>query len=78
MAWLTAMVFILLWIGPMDFFDSLCHAFSTMSTGGFSTRNNSIAEWDSDYIKIIVTIDTRAQFFMSYAGYFGIEHLHAS
>ena len=53
---LTAMVFILLWIGPMDFFDSLCHAFSTMSTGGFSTRNNSIAEWDSDYIKIIVTI----------------------
>lgn len=53
---LTAMVFVLLWIGPMNFFDSLCHAFSTMSTGGFSTRNNSIADWDSNYVKVIVTI----------------------
>lgn len=53
---LTAMVFVLLWIGPMNFFDSLCHAFSTMSTGGFSTRNYSIADWDSDYVKVIVTI----------------------
>ncbi len=53
---LTAIVGILLWIGPMDFYDSICHAFSTMSTGGFSTRTYSIAAWDSDYVKIVVTI----------------------
>lgn len=53
---LTAIVCGLLWIGPMNFFESICHAFSTMSTGGFSTRTASIAAWDSDYIKIIVTI----------------------
>ncbi len=53
---LTILVCVLLWLGPMDFFDSVCHALSTMSTGGFSTRNNSIAYWDSNYIKIVVTI----------------------
>lgn len=53
---LTAVLFALLWIGPMDLFDSICHAFSTMSTGGFSTHDNSIGFWDSDYIKIVVTI----------------------
>ena len=53
---LTVVIFFLLWIGPMDFFDSLCHAFSTMSTGGFSTRNDSIAYWDSNYVKIVVTV----------------------
>ncbi len=53
---LTAAICLLLWVGPMDFFDSVCHAFSTMSTGGFSTRNSSIAEWDSNYIKIVVTV----------------------
>lgn len=53
---LTAMVGTLLWIGPMDFFDSVCHAFSTMSTGGFSTRTASIAAWDSDYVKVVITV----------------------
>lgn len=53
---LTAIVCCLLWIGPMNLFDSLCHAFSTMSTGGFSTRTASIAAWDSDYIKVVVTL----------------------
>ena len=47
---LTAILFILLWIGPMDAFNSLCHAMSTMSTGGFSTRNSSINAWDSLYV----------------------------
>lgn len=53
---LTAITCLLLWMGPMDFFDSVCHAFSTMSTGGFSTRSNSIAYWDSNYIKAVVTV----------------------
>ncbi|MCM1297335.1 MAG: TrkH family potassium uptake protein [Muribaculaceae bacterium] len=53
---LTVLLLLLLWIGPMDFFDSICHALSTMSTGGFSSKNNSISEWNSIYVKVIVTI----------------------
>jgi len=34
---------ILLWVGEMNFFDSVCHSFATMATGGFSTQNDSIA-----------------------------------
>lgn len=53
---LTVVCCMLMWIGPMDFYDSVCHAFSTMSTGGFSTHDNSIGYWDSNYLKFIVTI----------------------
>ena len=53
---LTVVLIFLLWLGPMNLFDSICHGLSTMSTGGFSTRNDSIGAWDSDYIKIIITI----------------------
>lgn len=53
---LTLTLFALLWLGPMDCFDSLCHAMSTMSTGGFSTRNDSIGAWDSLYVKTVVTV----------------------
>ncbi len=34
---------LLLWLGEMDLFDSVCHSFATMATGGFSTKNDSIA-----------------------------------
>lgn len=53
---LTAVLCVLLYLGPMDFFDSLCHAFSTMSTGGFSTQDASIGAWDSAYVKIVVAV----------------------
>ena len=53
---LTIILVGLLWLGPMNFFDSICHAFSTMSTGGFSTRNESIGAWDSPYVKSVVTL----------------------
>ena len=39
---LTAMQFLLLWLFGMNKFDSLCHSMSTISTGGFSTRNDSM------------------------------------
>jgi trk system potassium uptake protein TrkH len=45
----------LLWIGEMDFFDSLCHAFATMATGGFSTKNDSIASF-APYTQYIITL----------------------
>ncbi len=53
---LSVLLFFLLWIGPMDAFDSVCHAMSSMSTGGFSTRDNSIAGWNSVYIKVVITV----------------------
>lgn len=40
---LTLTEVILLWFGEMDLFDSVCHSFATMATGGFSTKNDSIA-----------------------------------
>ncbi|MDE6859556.1 MAG: TrkH family potassium uptake protein [Duncaniella sp.] len=53
---LTLLLFVLLVAGPMEPFDALCHAFSTMSTGGFSTVDAGLAEWSSVYIEIVVTV----------------------
>ena len=53
---------ILLMIGGMDLYDALCHTFTTMPTGGFSTKNTSIAHFDSIYF------DTVIIFFMLLAG----------
>ena len=53
---LTILLITLLWLGPMTLFDSICHGFSAISTGGFSTRNQSIAEFDSAYIKGVLTL----------------------
>lgn len=43
---LSGLLFILLIIGGMPIFDSLCHTFSTMSTGGFSIKNTSLDEYN--------------------------------
>jgi trk system potassium uptake protein TrkH len=40
---------VLLMIGGMNLYDALCHTFTTMPTGGFSTKNASIAHFDSVY-----------------------------
>jgi len=45
----------LLMLGGMNLFDGLCHAFGTMATGGFSTKNASIAGF-SPYIQYVITI----------------------
>ena len=42
-----------LWIAGMSFFDAVNHAFSTVATGGFSTKNASIAAYDSLAIELI-------------------------
>lgn len=44
----------LLMLGGMNLFDGLCHAFGTMATGGFSTKNTSIAGF-SPYIQYVIT-----------------------
>ncbi len=52
---LTVVLIVLLHLGPMNFFDSVCHGFTAISTGGFSTHNDSIAAFDSHYIKLVLT-----------------------
>jgi len=47
---------LLLLIGGMNFFDALNHAFTTMPTGGFSTKNASVAHFNSVYIDVIIII----------------------
>ncbi len=52
---LTFVETILLMLGGMNLFDGLCHAFGTMATGGFSTKNASIAAF-SPYIQYVITV----------------------
>ena len=52
---LTITEIILLNIGDMNLFDSICHSFGTVATGGFSTRNNSLMYYSS-YSQYIVMI----------------------
>jgi len=47
--------FLLLWAGGMSIFDSVCHTFGTMATGGFSTKNASIGHFGT-YFHVIITI----------------------
>lgn len=49
-ALITLLEVALLFAGGISLFDSLCHAFCTMPTGGFSTKNASIAEFSSPYM----------------------------
>lgn len=53
---ITVILILLLWIGPMNFFESVCHAFACISTGGFSTHNDSIASYDSFYVKLVLSV----------------------
>lgn len=53
---ITIILILLLWIGPMNLFESVCHAFAVISTGGYSTRNESIAAYNSFYIKLVLTV----------------------
>ncbi|MBP5708206.1 MAG: TrkH family potassium uptake protein, partial [Bacteroidales bacterium] len=46
---------LLLWLGEMDLFDSVCHAFTTIATGGFSTKNDSIASC-SPYTQNVISV----------------------
>ncbi|MBN2686841.1 MAG: TrkH family potassium uptake protein [Deltaproteobacteria bacterium] len=48
--------FILLLVGGMDVFNALCHTFTTMATGGFSTQDASIAHFQSPFIDGIITL----------------------
>jgi trk system potassium uptake protein TrkH len=53
---LTLILIPLLWMSGMSFFEAVNHAYTTMSTGGFSTRNASMAAFPSPTIQYIVAL----------------------
>lgn len=50
----TASLLLMLFCGGMPIFDAICHTFTTVSTGGFSTKNTSIAYYNSLYVEIVI------------------------
>lgn len=70
---LTLLEAILLFAGGMSAYDAINHALTTMATGGFSTKNDSAAHFDSPFIQYVLIV------FMFLAGtsftltYFGIK-----
>jgi trk system potassium uptake protein TrkH len=46
----------LLMVGGLDLYDALTHTFSTLSTGGFSPRNASVAAFDSPFVHLVVVV----------------------
>jgi trk system potassium uptake protein TrkH len=59
---LTGVEIIALWIAGMPFYDAACHTFTTLATGGFSTRTASTGYFNSTAINVILII------FMALAG----------
>jgi trk system potassium uptake protein len=53
---LTALEILLLHLGGMSLFDSVNHAFTTMATGGFSTKNLSVGHYQSAYIQYVIAL----------------------
>ncbi|TKJ42259.1 potassium transporter [candidate division LCP-89 bacterium B3_LCP] len=47
---------VLLMFCGMDLFEALCHTFGTMATGGFSTRNASIAAYENPWVHWVIII----------------------
>lgn len=71
---LTLVQTVLLKVGGMTWFDAICHSFATVSTGGFSTKQDSVGYWESPFIHYVIT------FFMLFSGvnfslyYFGFKN----
>lgn len=69
----TVVQTVLLWIAGLSLYDALTHTFATLSTGGFSPRNESVAAFESmPLVVVIITV------FMILAGgnfslYFGLR-----
>ncbi|MBT8177680.1 MAG: TrkH family potassium uptake protein [Eudoraea sp.] len=71
----TAAETILLQLAGMTFFDAINHAMATLSTGGFSTRNASLAYWNDQpliqYIVILFMFLAGGNFVLSYFAFKG-------
>ncbi|MFH0843053.1 MAG: TrkH family potassium uptake protein [Bacteroidota bacterium] len=66
---LTILEIIFLSMGDMNLFDSVCHTFGTVATGGFSTKNTSIAGFSS-YTQYVIAL------FMLLAGVSYVVYYH--
>ncbi len=53
---LTVLLMFLLTFSDMNIFEAICYGLSTMSTGGFSTSDMALSQWDSNYIKGVMVI----------------------
>ncbi len=65
---------LLLWAGGMTLFDAICHSFTTMATGGYSTKQASVAFYDSAFIQYVIIIFmfiAGANFTLSYTALHG-------
>jgi len=61
-ALITVLQVAALWAGGMSLYDAVNHALTTLPTGGFSTKNASVAQFDSLYFDLVIS------FFMLLAG----------
>ena len=50
---LTLLCAVCYYLGPMDRFDAVCHALTTIATGGFSTHQSSIGHFQSSYVEYV-------------------------
>ena len=57
---ITLLTMVSLMIAGMNLFDAVNHAFSIVATGGFSTKNLSLAEYGSTAINIVAVVATRS------------------
>lgn len=53
---LTLLCAVSLWVCGMQPFEAICHGLTTISTGGLSTRNESIASFHSDTIEWVLLL----------------------
>ena len=68
----TLAEFVLLMLGGVEGFDAICHSFTTMATGGYSTKQASIAFFDSAYVEYVIILFmflAGTNFTLSYLGF---------
>lgn len=65
---LTLVCCLVYWICGMGFFDAICHAFSTLASGGFSTKNTSAAGFSPliQYMMILFMVPAGINFLLIY------------
>lgn len=55
-AGMTALLTVLLLVGGMPLFDSLCYAFGTAGTGGFAPTNAGVGMYQSAYFETVIAV----------------------
>jgi trk system potassium uptake protein TrkH len=53
---LTTLCTLSFWVAGMNLFDAVCHAMSTVSTGGFSTYDAGFEQWRSPLLELVAIV----------------------